>query len=520
MPWQVLGLEKEGATERDVKGAYARLLKTHRPEEDPEGFQRVHDAYQQVLAELAWEKESGGHRGDAEMPDQVPAIEQAPPAFHEVTFDEEPFVEEAELPTLPVGLSEDIIKEIIRRQEPIVIKDVRVEDVLAHLERNDDAMPMRVLDAMLTEYNGNLRVELAEAILEQPTRFANEASVRFSIRLAMLLAFSKGHLAELLMNMLFQIVPAAQRNHVLAGPNFLLDIAPGFKGTIKRGHWDFWCAAITNPERIDWDSKLAGFALAEAERLGHWEGYDLLDSIVPEEKQLWNQRSKTRRRINPEARSRRPVERNSKSDYGILALQILCVFFLPAFLIFLFGAAGSCGLAPDKKIEHFTDTPVLEQQGWSPQTIGAKLNYANAEVRESMQTVHGEAQVFGTRDASGKLVYTAVIGKHTRQFEAQEFNRWQQSQRILSAASASGPASASVQRTNDQVQEMLKHMQRSRPGNGDARVRPNSSRGETGRLIPPETMPTQHIPRSLDPTGIHPSGTRPSRPGIRTQRGW
>jgi len=37
------------ADERAVKRAYARLLKTTRPDEDPAGFQRLHEAYQEAL---------------------------------------------------------------------------------------------------------------------------------------------------------------------------------------------------------------------------------------------------------------------------------------------------------------------------------------------------------------------------------------------------------------------------------------------------------------------------------------
>src|SRR6186997_2729397 len=51
-PWSVLGLDSGTATVRDVKRAYAKLLKQNRPDTNPEGFRRVHEAYTVVLREL------------------------------------------------------------------------------------------------------------------------------------------------------------------------------------------------------------------------------------------------------------------------------------------------------------------------------------------------------------------------------------------------------------------------------------------------------------------------------------
>ena len=51
-PWKILGLNLEGVTAGEVKSAYARLLKIHRPEADPEGFRRIRDAYEGATAEL------------------------------------------------------------------------------------------------------------------------------------------------------------------------------------------------------------------------------------------------------------------------------------------------------------------------------------------------------------------------------------------------------------------------------------------------------------------------------------
>lgn len=48
-PYDLLGVGDD-ADERTIKRAYARLLKRHRPDDDPEGFQRLNEAYQAALS--------------------------------------------------------------------------------------------------------------------------------------------------------------------------------------------------------------------------------------------------------------------------------------------------------------------------------------------------------------------------------------------------------------------------------------------------------------------------------------
>ncbi|PIF49393.1 hypothetical protein CLU80_1703 [Pseudomonas sp. 29] len=55
--WSVLHLHDD-AEARDIKRAYARLLKTFRPDEDAEGFQRLREAYEQALAIARWRLEN------------------------------------------------------------------------------------------------------------------------------------------------------------------------------------------------------------------------------------------------------------------------------------------------------------------------------------------------------------------------------------------------------------------------------------------------------------------------------
>lgn len=47
-PWSLLGLEVDADT-RSIKRRYAQLLKQHRPDDDPEAFQRLREAYEYAL---------------------------------------------------------------------------------------------------------------------------------------------------------------------------------------------------------------------------------------------------------------------------------------------------------------------------------------------------------------------------------------------------------------------------------------------------------------------------------------
>ncbi|MBD9439566.1 J domain-containing protein [Pseudomonas sp. PDM04] len=55
--WQLLGLTAD-ADERSIKRAYAQRLKTCRPDDDPEAFQRLREAYETSLAEARWRAEA------------------------------------------------------------------------------------------------------------------------------------------------------------------------------------------------------------------------------------------------------------------------------------------------------------------------------------------------------------------------------------------------------------------------------------------------------------------------------
>jgi curved DNA-binding protein CbpA len=47
-PYQILGLDPDSADDAGVQAAYVAKLREHPPERDPEGFQRLRGAYEQL----------------------------------------------------------------------------------------------------------------------------------------------------------------------------------------------------------------------------------------------------------------------------------------------------------------------------------------------------------------------------------------------------------------------------------------------------------------------------------------
>ncbi len=79
MHWKFLELDAATASERDVKRAYARRLKSCRPDRDPEGFRQLHNAYQAALADLG-----GQEIGDLREPPadfEMPPVSSPPSAM-------------------------------------------------------------------------------------------------------------------------------------------------------------------------------------------------------------------------------------------------------------------------------------------------------------------------------------------------------------------------------------------------------------------------------------------------------
>ncbi|MGE8363000.1 hypothetical protein [Pseudomonas sp.] len=83
-PWELFGLDADTDT-RSVKRRYAQLLKQYRPDEDPEGFQRLREAYEYALAWVDREVQV-----EVEAPELMLEGEAAPYAVTPQPFDHDP----------------------------------------------------------------------------------------------------------------------------------------------------------------------------------------------------------------------------------------------------------------------------------------------------------------------------------------------------------------------------------------------------------------------------------------------
>lgn len=101
-PWQTLGVE-HGANKREIKRAYSKLIKQHRPDDSPSEFQNIRAAYEQLLATLS---DPAPAPGNTIASLGVPAIdlqttEEAKPVDdHVPTPEKSPLIEKPSEPVL------------------------------------------------------------------------------------------------------------------------------------------------------------------------------------------------------------------------------------------------------------------------------------------------------------------------------------------------------------------------------------------------------------------------------------
>ncbi|HTV83798.1 MAG TPA: J domain-containing protein [Dyella sp.] len=175
--YELLGISPD-ADERTVKRAYAQLLRTTRPDEDPEAFQRLHTAYKTALMRAARPNQSTPAQAPVARESEPTATTpvQAPPVAHEQA--PEPAQPATPPPPSPAParvvtvsanqLADSVITSAIQTEDhleltrllqdrpefwSIQVKQQIGQMVLGKLFKNPQPMSSRNLDAVLRFFN-------------------------------------------------------------------------------------------------------------------------------------------------------------------------------------------------------------------------------------------------------------------------------------------------------------------------------------------------------------------------------
>lgn len=349
-PWQILGLDPDAATEKDVKVAYARLIKVHRPDSDPEGFQRVRQAYEMALTML--KNGTRSFQALESAPDFSDAETQTEPPSHEVSSQESlpPALIEAELEIARARQAGDqaALEKAIRGlqqlclglrpgragwqlwlgalhrategKSALVAASLPVSQLINELESGTCNITHVVIGYWEESGDADRLVALAESLLADKVRLQNREAAMAALRLGIATGFLKPALATALGSFAFPHVDREARDALLPKVEEQAAIGNLMIG-LRMDQRHFWHQRVRQP-RFDWDwsTKEADDALnyLVREKGPHWSGYGIVKQIVPPdwfsrlEKEMGRVRGGLAGRIKPPSLGNpRPVRNSS-----------------------------------------------------------------------------------------------------------------------------------------------------------------------------------------------------------------
>ena len=309
-PWQILGLDETTASEQEIKRAYAKLLRMHRPDVDPEGFQRIQAAYKTAM-HLVGNRNGTGEVSHLELPlvsapnkpaDEVEPVDVLPPEFAEAKSRLEKAVAEKQGSELKEAL--DLFRPIIRENEAArnawgqlldqtFNADVETlasllpsAGVIRLLEAGQSPLAERIMAVWHEQGRTDQLSQMAASLLKRTSGFPHLEQTLTCARLGILLAFRRPTLAEQLANSVFpQLPPGRDRDFVMAQIENRLSIGKVFGnlGPVPIQFWEKQLCESGDPSQLDWDTDEARKALHQLAMNASpdWPGFAILHRILP-----------------------------------------------------------------------------------------------------------------------------------------------------------------------------------------------------------------------------------------------
>jgi hypothetical protein len=327
--WQILALDASTATEKDVKTAYARLLKQHRPDADPEGFQRVRQAFEAALAALKGTATPADPQDQRAPLDYVvtpaaPSHAPATPSHAPVAAPAEPEIAQAAARIREAATTR--IRQKVREAlaafdemaaqrglphteqaltlgaafsaAPNLLAELcGVDRLVRHMEAGDTSLPHAVLRLWSNDGDTKRLQEVAHVLLKRGNLAATELGATVLVHVAVALGAWEPAIAEELSRKAFPHLAAAERTELTATADHEILLGRVFTG-FPKDHKRFWLgfvrgAGVRTNWRDSWSRELLTFLLRNCSP--KWPGYALLQRTMPPE--VWDDMTRAMRML-------------------------------------------------------------------------------------------------------------------------------------------------------------------------------------------------------------------------------
>jgi hypothetical protein len=316
-PWQILILDANTATERDVKAAYARLLKQHRPDADPEGFRRVREAYEVAIATIRDRDAQGtpppayaqmSREGDAEqaaaqaVPESIPLTVELPetvqPSYSEVERAVasgnaeqleaalQAFHGQCESARVDPTMRDTALEHACAGQVKLLATAIPDKMLLRFAELGRANLPHTILSVWLEEERRDRIVEFGRAMLEHARSLATPDGALLMARVGVMVGLELPRMASSLGNLAFPHLPVDARTQILgqleqeaALGQVFEEVTPAMK--------PFWFERLRHAsETHDWSDTHSVRALDDLIHRNRyvWQGWGIIQQLLPEDR--------------------------------------------------------------------------------------------------------------------------------------------------------------------------------------------------------------------------------------------
>ena len=320
MHWETLGLDSETASERDVKRAYAKLLKVTRPDKDPEGFQNLREAYDTALMELKLgtmpsfvhyaDDEEGEGSLKVELPEGIdaetePSVPQSfaqpewPEDFRSAVSELEEVMESGQNaeeacrafenalyanPQLAADWGQTVARLMMDQEGSKELK-LKAKALLFELEYDSSTGTMAVIARMEREGRRAGISSLAVLFIKNKERIANPSGGEAMARLGCAAAIWEPIRVKFLSDIAYELLPIHFRDSAMHAIENDVQLGQLLRGLPKVWR-PFWMERIRNPYG-DWDwndvESSAALKYIREEHNRTWDGFDVIAEIVPKE---------------------------------------------------------------------------------------------------------------------------------------------------------------------------------------------------------------------------------------------